>query len=88
LRFFLYSIEYISEKDKRVLQNTMAYGEEGAAMIEETPRPRKPKREVKPEIDRFDEGKPGASARDPLVTRCVQFYCSKQGLIISFLSSG
>ena len=37
----------------------MAYGEEGAAMIEETPRPRKPQREVKPEpeIDRFDEGK-------------------------------
>ena len=59
-------------------------------MIEETPRPRKPKREVKPEpeIDRFDEGKPGASARDPLVTRCVQFYCSNQGLIISFLCSG
>ncbi|CAB4019047.1 Hypothetical predicted protein [Paramuricea clavata] len=49
--------KYISEKDKRLLQNTMAYGEEGAAMIEETPRPRKPKREVKPEpeIDRFDE---------------------------------
>ena len=36
----------------------MAYGEEGAAMIEETPRPRKPQREIKPEpeIDRFDEG--------------------------------
>ena len=41
-----------------MLQNTMAYGEEGAAMIEETPRPRKPQKEVKPEveIDRFDEG--------------------------------
>ena len=41
-----------------MLQNTMAYGEEGATMIEETPRPRKPQKEVKPEveIDRFDEG--------------------------------
>ncbi|XP_028415882.1 UPF0193 protein EVG1 homolog [Dendronephthya gigantea] len=47
----------ITEKDKRILQNTMAYGEEGAAMIEETPRPRKPQREAKPEpeVDRFDE---------------------------------
>ena len=53
-----YFPESITEKDKRMLQNTMAYGEEGAAMIEETPRPRKPQKEVKPEveIDRFDEG--------------------------------
>ena len=52
-------LESITEKDKRRLQNTMAYGEEGAAMIEETPRPRLPQREVKPEpeVDRFDEGK-------------------------------
>ena len=50
--------ESITEKDKRMLQNTMAYGEEGAAMIEETPPPRKPQKEVQSEveIDRFDEG--------------------------------
>lgn len=55
----IYSIECITEKDKRILQNTMTYGEEGAAMIEETPRPRKPRREAQPEpeVDRFDEGK-------------------------------
>ena len=52
-------LESISEKDKRRLQNVMAYGEDGK-MIEDAPRQRRPppgEREQEKEVDRFDEGK-------------------------------
>ena len=54
--FFL---ELISEKDKRRLQNVMAYGEHGKD-IEDVPTQRRPPpKEMAPEkeVDRFDESK-------------------------------
>ncbi|XP_046855827.1 UPF0193 protein EVG1 homolog [Xenia sp. Carnegie-2017] len=47
----------ITEKDKRILQNKMSYGDEGAALIEQTPQPQNISRggRLEPEIDRFDE---------------------------------
>ena len=48
----------ISEKDKRRLQNVMAYGEDGKS-IEDIPKQRRslPEEQVREkEIDRFDEG--------------------------------
>ena len=56
--FCIWHPELISEKDKRRLQNVMAYGEHGKN-IEEIPSGRRiPAREneKQKEIDRFDEG--------------------------------
>ena len=59
ITILLWILEYISDKDKRRLQNVMAYGELGKDINDEKPKRRTvpQERQEEPEIDRFDEGR-------------------------------
>ena len=69
--YFLFTLEYISAKDKRRLQNVMAYGEHGKDLEEDKPRRRRTPQEERdePEVDRFEEGS------STLLNKDSKYYC-------------